>query len=85
MARGQKNNRALVREAQKALDDFKYQVANQIGVKPPADAYWGDIPSRQCGAVGGQTARSMIQMADQPLAPAGTTPPPAWARGPGRT
>ncbi|MBC7340408.1 MAG: alpha/beta-type small acid-soluble spore protein [Firmicutes bacterium] len=84
MARGQKTNRALVREAQKALDDFKYQVASQIGVNPPPDDYWGDIPARQCGAVGGQMVRSMIQMAEQTLAQAGAQAPPAWARGPGR-
>lgn len=84
MARGQKTNRVLVREAQKALDNFKYQVASQIGVNPPPDDYWGDIPARQCGAVGGQMVRSMIRMAEQTLARGGTQAPPAWAQGPGR-
>ncbi|HHY96258.1 MAG TPA: alpha/beta-type small acid-soluble spore protein [Firmicutes bacterium] len=97
MARGQKTNRTLVREAAQALDQFKYQVASQIGVHPPADDYWGDIPARQCGAVGGQMVRSMIQLAEQSLAQGGALPTaggagsgqggaggggiPNWARG----
>lgn len=68
MARGQKSNRALVREAAPALDQFKYQVAQQIGVQIPPDGYWGDIPARVNGAVGGNMVRQMIQLAEQQLA-----------------
>lgn len=68
MARGQKTNRALVREAGPALDQFKAQVAQQIGVQAPPDGYWGDIPARVNGAVGGQMVRQMIQIAEQQLA-----------------
>ncbi len=67
MARGQKTNRALVREAGPALEQFKYQVAQQIGVQVPPDGYWGDIPARVNGAVGGQMVRQMIQLAEQQL------------------
>lgn len=76
MARGQKTNRALIREAGPALDQFKYQIAQQIGVQVPPDGYWGDIPARLNGAVGGQMVRQMIQLAEQQLA-AGRTPTPA--------
>lgn len=68
MARGQKSNRSLVREAGPALDQFKYQVAQQIGVQVPPDGYWGDIPARVNGAVGGNMVRQMIQLAEQQLA-----------------
>lgn len=68
MARGQKSNRALVREAGAALDQFKFQVAQQIGVQVPPDGYWGDVPARVNGAVGGQMVRRMIQLAEQQLA-----------------
>lgn len=74
MARGQKSNRALVREAGPALDQFKYQIAQQIGVQVPPDGYWGDVPARLNGAVGGQMVKQMIQMAEQQLAGGRTAP-----------
>jgi hypothetical protein len=30
--------------------------------------YWGDVPSRDCGAVGGQMVKKMIEMAEQQMA-----------------
>ncbi len=71
MGTGSRSNKALVQGARPALDNFKYQVANQIGVNPPQDGYWGDLPARQCGAVGGHMVRSMIQIAEQSLAGGG--------------
>ncbi|MDI3316357.1 MAG: alpha/beta-type small acid-soluble spore protein [Bacillota bacterium] len=68
MARGSSNNRVLVKEAARALDQFKYEVASEIGVNPPASGYWGDLASRDCGAVGGQMVRRMIQQAEHQLA-----------------
>ncbi len=68
MARGQRTNRVLVRGAAPALEQLKYEVAQEIGVQPPADGYWGDIPSRDNGAVGGHMVRRMIELAEQQLA-----------------
>lgn len=31
----------------------------------PEDHYWGNIPSAQCGAVGGHMVRKMVEMAEQ--------------------
>ncbi len=88
MAQGQKSNRALVRGAEQALDQFKYQVAQEVGITPPPDGYWGDLPARQCGAVGGHMVRRMIQLAEQQLAarPGAALPPnpPAPTVRPGR-
>lgn len=67
MAQGQKTNRILVRGAEQALDNFKYQAASEVGITPPPDGYWGDLPARQCGAVGGHMVRRMIQLAEQQL------------------
>lgn len=71
MGTGSRSNKALVQQARPALDNFKYQVASQIGVNPPQDGYWGDLPARQCGAVGGHMVRNMIQLAEQSLAGGG--------------
>lgn len=68
MAQGSQSNRALVRGAEQALDQLKYEVAHEIGVNPPQDGYWGDLPARACGAVGGHMVRRMIQQAEQQLA-----------------
>jgi hypothetical protein len=67
MGTGQKSNSVVVPAARAALDSFRNEVANELGVHPPA-GYWGDIPSRTCGAVGGQMVRRMIEVAEQSLA-----------------
>lgn len=69
MARGSNtSNQAVVRGARKALDHFKYEVAHELGIQGADDGYWGEIPARQCGAVGGHMVRKMIEMAEQSLA-----------------
>lgn len=68
MAQGQKRNKALVPEARAALNQFKYETANELGIQVPQDDYWGTLSSRDCGAVGGNMVRKMIQQAQQQLA-----------------
>jgi small acid-soluble spore protein A (major alpha-type SASP) len=69
MAQGSStSNRALVRGAEKALDQFKYELAHELGIQGAEDGYWGDVPARQCGSVGGQMVRKMIEMAEQQMA-----------------
>lgn len=68
MARGSNTgNKALVQNAAKALDQFKYDVAREMQLRIPEDRYWGDISARQCGAVGGHMVKKMIEMAEQNL------------------
>lgn len=68
VGQGQRSNRVLIPEARAAMDRFKYETANEIGVNVQAGDYWGDLPSRQCGAVGGHMVRKMIQAYEQQLA-----------------
>ena len=73
MAQGSdRSNRVLVREAARALDAFKYEVAKELGIdhQQIRGGYWGDLSSRDCGAVGGHMVRRMIQPAEQSLAQA---------------
>ena len=36
-----------------ALNQFKYEVASELGINPEyKTGYWGNITSRECGAVG---------------------------------
>ncbi|MBO8126034.1 MAG: alpha/beta-type small acid-soluble spore protein [Firmicutes bacterium] len=61
-------NKPLVQGAYKALEQFKYEVANELGInKEYQTGYWGNISSRECGAVGGHMVRRMIAAAEQSL------------------
>ena len=51
-------NKAVVPEAKAALDAFKYEVANEIGV-PLSKGYNGNLTSYQNGSVGGYMVNSM--------------------------
>ncbi len=76
MAAGQRNNRILVQQARNALDQFKYEVANEVGIANQIQGgYWGQISSAECGAVGGQMVRRMIALAEQQLAQSGSSAP----------
>jgi small acid-soluble spore protein D (minor alpha/beta-type SASP) len=65
-------NRDLVPEAEKALDNMKYEVATSLNVKLN-QGYNGDLTSRQAGSVGGEMVKRMIQQYEQGLSK-GITP-----------
>lgn len=68
MALGQKRNQPLVQSAYKGLDNFKYEIATELGINQDyKSGYWGNISSRECGAVGGHMVRRMIAAAEQSL------------------
>jgi hypothetical protein len=62
-----RRNRAEVPEAKEALDRFKYEVANELGV-PLKQGYNGDLTSKQNGSVGGYMVKKMIQDAEKRMA-----------------
>lgn len=53
-------NKVNIPEARGAMDRFKYEVANEIGV-PLKDGYNGDLTSAQNGYVGGYMVKKMIE------------------------
>ena len=68
MAQGQRTNNIMVPQARQAMDNYKYEVASEIGLNVKPGDYWGDIPARLNGAVGGHMVRKMIQEYQQQLA-----------------
>lgn len=52
-------NRVEVPEAREAMDRFKMEVADEIGV-PLKKGYNGDLTSYQNGSVGGMMVKKMI-------------------------
>jgi hypothetical protein len=65
-------NPLVVKEAKQVMSQWKYEIARELGITPPADGYWGNLTSRDCGAVGGHMVRKMIQMAESQMASKGT-------------
>lgn len=61
-------NQKVVPEAKEALNQFKYEVANEIGVTAPASGYWGNMTSRECGSVGGYMVKKMVESYERNLA-----------------
>ena len=49
-----------VPEARKAMDQFKMEAANEVGVTLK-DGYNGDLTSKQAGSIGGQMVKNMIK------------------------
>lgn len=54
------SNKTLVPEAKEALNQFKMQAANEVGVNLK-NGYNGDLTSRQAGSVGGQMVKKMVE------------------------
>jgi hypothetical protein len=54
------NKQSLVPSAREALNKFKMEAANEVGVSLK-QGYNGDLTSRQAGSIGGQMVKKMIQ------------------------
>ena len=53
-----KSNRIVVPAAKEAMEKFKMEAANEVGVNLK-QGYNGDLSSRQAGSVGGQMVKKM--------------------------
>jgi len=60
-------NTKAVPEALAALEQFKYEVAEEIGV-PLKHGYNGDLTSYQNGSVGGYMVKKMIEAQEKSMA-----------------
>ena len=54
------SNQPVVPTAREALDKFKMEAANEVGVNLK-QGYNGDISAREAGSVGGQMVKKMIE------------------------
>ena len=53
------SNNLVVPSAREAMDKFKMEAANEVGVNLK-QGYNGDLTSRQAGSVGGQMVKKMM-------------------------
>ncbi|MFC5447646.1 small, acid-soluble spore protein, alpha/beta type [Paenibacillus aestuarii] len=68
MAQNRSSNTLIVPQANAALDQMKYEVAQELGIQAPQDGYWGHMATRDTGAIGGNITRRLVQIAEQTLA-----------------
>ena len=55
-----KEQKMANKQAKKALEQFKMEAANEVGVNLQ-QGYNGDLTARQAGSIGGQMVKKMIE------------------------
>ena len=60
------NNQINIPEARAAMDQFKMEAANEVGVNLK-NGYNGDLTSREAGSVGGQMVKKMVEAYERNL------------------
>ncbi|MCI5848049.1 MAG: alpha/beta-type small acid-soluble spore protein [Clostridiales bacterium] len=60
------SNRTMVPEAKQALDNMKFEIANELGINLK-QGYNGDLPSRQAGYIGGYMVKRLIENAERAM------------------
>lgn len=60
-------NSLVVPEAKNGLDQFKYEVANEVGLSNYATVDKGTLTSRQNGYVGGYMVKHMVEAYERGL------------------
>lgn len=59
------SNKAAVQGAKPALNNMKYEMANELGIGNYQSIDKGNLTSRQNGYVGGYMTRKMVQFAEE--------------------
>ena len=60
-------NKPVVEGATNALDQLKYEIANEIGIPNYATIDKGDLPAKANGKIGGTMTKRLIQYAEQAM------------------
>lgn len=63
---GSNGSRMEVPEAKEAMNRFKMEIANEIGVNLK-QGYNGDLTSAQTGSIGGEMVRRMIKKQEEQM------------------
>ncbi|MFD3257920.1 small, acid-soluble spore protein, alpha/beta type [Paenibacillus lentus] len=62
------SNNLVVRQASGALEQMKYEVAQELGISFPQDGYAGNLTSYENGSIGGFITKRLVTIAEQQLA-----------------
>jgi hypothetical protein len=63
-----RTNDLVVPQANHAMEQLKFEVAQELGIQIPQDGYYGHMATRDTGAIGGHITRRLVQIAEQQLA-----------------
>lgn len=61
------NNEHLVPAADEALDELKFEVADELHI-PLKHGDNGDLTARQCGKIGGNMVKELVEKGEEALA-----------------
>ena len=67
MSNGNGSNKIMVPNAREAMNKFKMEAANEVGVNLK-QGYNGDLTSREAGYVGGYMVKRLVEQAEQQMA-----------------
>lgn len=59
------NNRLIVPEAKMAIDQMKYEIAQELGIHLPEDGYYGKMTTRDMGSIGGYITKRLVALGQQ--------------------
>lgn len=62
------SNDLVVRQASGALEQMKFEVAQELGISFPQDGYAGNLTSYENGSIGGFITKRLVTLAEQTLA-----------------
>ncbi|MDR0266880.1 alpha/beta-type small acid-soluble spore protein [Paenibacillus sp.] len=62
------SNVLVVPKATAALNQMKFEVAQELGISIPQDGYQGNMTSYENGSLGGYITRRLVTLAEQQLA-----------------
>lgn len=68
MSASRNSNQLVVPQATAALDQMKFEVAQELGIAIPQDGYYGNMATKDAGSIGGFITRRLVQIAEQSLA-----------------
>jgi hypothetical protein len=66
------NNNLIIRQARQGMNDFKVEVAAELGLDGYEHLDKGELTSRQNGYVGGNMTKKMVHFAEQVIAQHGS-------------
>lgn len=56
-----RTNQLLIPQARAALEQLKYEVAQELGIQLPQDGYYGNMTTRDMGSIGGLITRGSFK------------------------
>ncbi|MWC29523.1 alpha/beta-type small acid-soluble spore protein [Paenibacillus sp. MMS18-CY102] len=67
MAQSRSSNTLVVPQARMALEQLKFEIAQELGIQLPQDGYYGNMTTFEVGSIGGNITRRLVQIAEQQL------------------